>query len=121
MTPPKHVVTELIDGILVVSLRSELGSLTDEHQDDEFDETVQKVKDPQVRNVLMDLAAAGYFGSQVLEWMVVLWKRVREKGGHMAFCNVKPSAREILAVSRFDTIWPIHDTRDDALGSFDSE
>ena len=121
MTSTKHVVTEIVDGTLIVSLRSELGSLTDEGRDEEFDRTVAQVVDnPEVRNVLLDLTNASYFGSEVLEWMVVLWKRVKEKGGSMALCHVATSAREILTIARFDTIWPIHDNREDGLDSFNS-
>jgi anti-anti-sigma factor len=125
MTVAKHVSTELIDGTLVVALQAELGSLSDEGREAEFEATVVKIADPQVRNVLIDLESAPYFGSRVLEWMVKLWKRVKEKEGrnkgHMALCNVLPTAREILHVARFDTIWPIFDSRVDALDSFESE
>jgi anti-anti-sigma factor len=119
MTSGKHVRTEFLDGTLVVSLQSELGSLTDEGREREFDATVAEVADPKVQNVLMDLKSANYFGSKVLEWMVVLWKRVRDdKKGHMAMCHVSSTARDILGAARFDTIWPIYDSREDALESF---
>lgn len=120
MNSRRHVITELVDGTLVVFLQSELGSLTDENRDREFDETVEKVGQPEVRNVLMDLAKAPYFGSQVLEWMVMLWKRVRDKHGQMALCHVAPTAYDIIRVSRFNTIWPIHKTREEALESLNS-
>lgn len=121
MTSNKHVRTEIRDRILIVVLQSELGSLTDEGRDQEFDATIAEVANERVRHLLLDLTDASYFGSKVLEWMVSLWKRLREKEGHMALCNVSPSAREILAVAKFDTIWPIYDSREEALAGFPSE
>jgi hypothetical protein len=47
--------------------------------------------------------------------MHVLWQKVRAGKGKMVLCNVSDVGREILHVSRFDTLWPICDSCEKAL------
>jgi anti-anti-sigma factor len=116
--PTNTLTLERVGNVLVVSLPSELGSLAESQVAQQFQQAIQQAKAPETQHLLIDLEAAQYFGSQVLEWMVVMWKRTREKKGKIAFCHASPLAREILAVARFDTIWPIYESREDALRSF---
>ena len=121
MNATNQLVMEKIGPVLVVSLPSELGSLADAELGGQFEQAIELARGDDVRHLVIDLASANYFGSQVLEWMVVMWKRIREKNGKIAFCNASQMAREILAVARFDTIWPIFASRDDAMSSFTSD
>ena len=75
---------------------------------------------PDVKHVIVDLGEIPYFGSTVLEWMVQMWKRAKAKGGSLATCNCSQIGREVLHAARFDTLWGIFDTRDDALKSIGS-
>ena len=75
---------------------------------------------PDVKHVIVDLGEIPYFGSTVLEWMVQMWKRAKAKGGTLATCNCSQIGREVLHAARFDTLWGIFDTRDDALKSIGS-
>jgi stage II sporulation protein AA (anti-sigma F factor antagonist) len=67
-----------------------------------------------VKNVIMDFYRTDYYGSTALGFFVKLWKRVRERGGRMVFCNLSPHEREILAVMRLDTLWPLCGSREEA-------
>ena len=49
---------------------------------------------PDVKHVIVDLGEIPYFGSTVLEWMVQMWKRAKEKGGSLATCNCSQIGRE---------------------------
>jgi hypothetical protein len=44
-----------------------------------------------------------------------LWRRVCERGGRMAFCNVSDHEREIMRVTRLDGLWPICPSRQEAI------
>lgn len=68
-------------------------------------------------HVIVDLRQMSHLGSTVLEWLVVIWKRVREKGGTLVLFKPTPVGREVLHLSRFDTIWPIVDSVDEAVAS----
>jgi len=75
---------------------------------------------PDVKHVIVDLGEIPYFGSTVLEWMVQMWKRAKEKGGSLATCNCSQIGREVLHAARFDTLWQMYDSRAEALQSIGS-
>jgi len=70
-----------------------------------------------VKHVIVDLGEIPYFGSTVLEWMVQMWKQAKAKGGSLATCNCSQIGREVLHAARFDTLWGVFETRDEALKS----
>jgi anti-anti-sigma factor len=66
-------------------------------------------------NIVVDFSKINYTGSSALCFFIRLFKKTRCGGGEMAFCNVSPVEREVLEVTRLDTLWPICDSLDDAL------
>ncbi len=66
-------------------------------------------------NVVVDFSKMDYCGSTALSFFTRLFKRTRLQGGEMAFCNVSEGEREVLRITRLDSLWPIHDSLDDAL------
>ena len=68
-----------------------------------------------IKNVVVDFHKTDYYGSTALGFFVKLWKRVRERGGRMAFCGVSDHEREILRITRLDGLWPICPSREEAL------
>jgi anti-anti-sigma factor len=73
------------------------------------------VSAPEVKGLVIDFHRTDYFGSTALGFILRLWKRVSSHGGRLAFCNVSEREKEILLVTRLDTLWPVCATRDDAL------
>ena len=71
-----------------------------------------------IEHVTIDLSNIQYFGSIVLEWMVLIWKRIRARGGQFVVCHCSELGRQILAITRFDTQWKICDNRASALATF---
>jgi anti-anti-sigma factor len=70
-----------------------------------------------IKNVVMDFHRTDYYGSTALGFFVKLWKRVKQQGGRMAFCNVSAHEREILQVTQLDRLWPICPSRAEALAA----
>ena len=70
---------------------------------------------PGVKGVVLDFHRTDYYGSTALGFFIRLWKRVSARGGRMAFCNVSEHEREILTVTRLDTLWPVCRSREEAL------
>ena len=68
-----------------------------------------------VRRVLVDFGQLTYGNSMLLEALLRLHLRVRQRGGRLVLCGVNPVLGEILSVSRFDTIWESVPTVDDGL------
>jgi anti-anti-sigma factor len=59
--------------------------------------------------------AVDYFGTTALGFFVKLWKRLRDRDGHMVFCNTSEHHREILKVTKLDTLWTLCGSREEAL------
>jgi anti-anti-sigma factor len=68
-----------------------------------------------VKNVVLDFRRTDYYGSTALGFFVKLWRRVSGRGGRMAFCNLSAHEREVLRVTRLDSLWPICGSREEAL------
>ena len=67
------------------------------------------------KNIVIDFEKIDYFGSCALGYFVQLWSRMRHHGGRMALCNLSNKERQVLDVTRLDTLWSICESRDDAL------
>jgi len=92
---------------LVVASRGDAGSLVGEEMAYELTGLLERFETSDLRNVVIDLEGSPYFGTSMLQVMTAMWKRVRARGGKMALCRVSQTGREILHVTRFDTLWPI--------------
>jgi len=75
------------------------------------------LEDTHVKNVVVDFHRVDYFGSTALGFFLKLWKRVRKKDGHMAFCNVSEHEKEVLKVTMLDSLWPNYPSREEAMRS----
>ena len=67
------------------------------------------------QHLVVDFHRTQEFGSTAIGYFVALWKRIRERGGRMAFCNLSPFEKDILRVTKLDQLWPMCDGREDAL------
>jgi len=68
-----------------------------------------------IKNVVLDFSKTDYYGSTALSLFLVLWKQVRSRNGQMAFCHVSAHEKEVLELTRLDGLWPIYDTRQEAV------
>src|ERR1022692_4787169 len=55
-----------------------------------------------IKNVVLDFHQTDYYGSTALGFFLKLWKRVRNRNGRMAFCNVSDHENEILRLTKLD-------------------
>ena len=65
------------------------------------------------RNVVIDFCNT----ASALGLFVRLWKRVRERGGRMALCNLSACETEVLKITRLTEFWQICDSLDDAVAA----
>jgi len=114
MSEPKYVRTEQAGETLVVAPLFTFATFAEADLASEWNAVQQQIETPAVKNVIVDLGEIPYFGSTILEWMVQMWKRIRAKGGNLATCNASPIGREVLVTARFDKLWGVCDSRDQA-------
>lgn len=67
--------------------------------------------------MVVDLSQTRYIGSAFLELLVRAWKRLRQRGGTMALCGLRPFCTEVLHVTRLDQLWRAFPTRDEAVAA----
>ncbi len=83
--------------------------------DMEAEELLGKIAKGAGLNVVVDFSKIDYSGSSALSFFARLFKSTRLRGGEMAFCNVSSGEREVLRITRLDTLWPICDSLNDAM------
>ncbi len=116
----KFVRIDKLGNAVVVAPLFTFASFTEADLAAEWRAVQQEIDAPDVKHVIVDLGQIPYFGSTVLEWMVQMWKRAKLKGGSLATCNCSKIGREVLHAARFDTLWKMFETRDEALKSVGS-
>ncbi len=107
--------TEIQDATLIVAPRGDVSTLAGEDVHAELPGLLDQLQGSEIKHIIFDLQKASYFGSILLGAMSAMWGRIRARGGKMAVCNVSETGQEILRVSKFDTLWPICDSREEAL------
>lgn len=111
----EHFYVDEKTGVLVLHLGRDLGAFAGEDIANELQALLDHVKSLDAPRVVVDFRNRSYFGSALLEGLVQIWRAVRERHGKQAICHVSPGGRDILEMVRFDTIWPICDTLEDAI------
>ena len=97
----------------------ELGQRYESLDDDTLEElgglllTKAATADPPL--MVLDLSRTTYIGSTFIELLVRAWKRLKERGGAMALCGVRPFCAEVLHTTQLDAIWGCYSSRDQAV------
>lgn len=79
--------------------------------------TLAEMEKRGIHKLVLDLSSLPYFGSTMLEFMIYLWKRVRANQGQMVIYGPTVVGREILQAVKFDRLWPLTDSREEALAT----
>ncbi len=65
--------------------------------------------------ILFDLSQVDNFGSMFLALLIRCWKLALTHGGSMALSGVSQRTRELLRITSLDTVWPIYDSKPEAM------
>jgi anti-anti-sigma factor len=117
MSLPKLMSVRREGSTLIVAPRGSVSSLAGAIVQPELDELLDRIEIERIRSVVFDLADVNYFGSLMLAAMHAVWKRIRTAQGKMALSNVSDLGRDILRIARFDQLWAIYPTLDEALAA----
>lgn len=114
--PERHLFAREMHGNnLLLNSQTQLGSLLEPEIVQETAELLELINTSRPANLVIDLSQSDYLGTVMLSAVLRLWKRIAERGGNMALCNVSQKVVQILRFSRLDTIWTICGSRDQAL------
>jgi anti-anti-sigma regulatory factor len=116
--PPVVFRDERNDDVLVVTVAQEGVGFAEHRRLQELDHLLHRLDEERLHRVVVDFGEVAAFGSAVLESLLAVWKRVKtHPDGCMACCRVAEPACIVLHLARFDTVWPLYDTLDDALAA----
>jgi len=65
--------------------------------------------------IVFDLSQADNFGSMFLALLIRCWKLALSQGGTMALSGVTDRTRELLRVTALDMVWPMYESRREAM------
>ena len=117
MSSSKVFRVSIVDGVLIVELLGVVSSLADDSITRELDAVRERLRAGKFQNVVIDLGQVAYFGSSMLEAIRTLWNELTPHKGRLLLCNASEVGREVLQVAKFDQLWPLFVTRDEALQS----
>jgi anti-anti-sigma factor len=115
MATSRIFATHLDGATLIVTPTGPISNLAGQEVEPEWDKVMAFVHEGQCRNVLVDMEKVSFFGSVLLGALNAMWKQVRKHEGRMALCNLSGLGSEIIHAAKFDTLWEIYPTRDEAL------
>ncbi len=113
--PQKYFATERAGNTLIALPTGSVRSLAGPEFAVDRTALVEKIRDPDVRSVVVDFANVEYFGSLLLDTLCMAWKHARECGAGMALCNVSTLGQEILRKAKLNVLWPVFATREQAV------
>jgi anti-sigma B factor antagonist len=68
--------------------------------------------------LVLNLSRLKFVSSLFLANLMTLYRRMSASQGKLKLCGLRPEAREVLHVTRLDTLFGIHDDESGAVSSF---
>ncbi len=65
--------------------------------------------------IVFDLSGVNNFGSMFLALLIRCWKLALSQGGTMALSGVNERTKELLRITALDMVWPIYQSRREAI------
>ena len=65
--------------------------------------------------IVFDLSQVDNFGSMFLALLIRCWKLALSQGGTMALSGVTDRTRELLRVTALDMVWPMYESKREAM------
>ncbi|MCS7188716.1 MAG: STAS domain-containing protein [Bacteroidia bacterium] len=91
------------------------GSLMGDSTQNQFKETVLKLLDSGQKKFILDLSAVRNVNSSGLGSLITLFSRTRSVGGEFILAAVPVNVRNLLHITRLDTVFSVKETVGEAL------
>ena len=121
MNSDRLIQTDVIGDVMLLQLRGSVSSLADHGILNTLDDLRRQRGNIGLKKLVIDLTQAPFFGSSLLEVIRVLWNDIHAEEGKMVLCGPSPVGRDVLQIAKFDHVWPIVDTREEAFDLMNSQ
>ncbi|MBA3708283.1 MAG: STAS domain-containing protein [Planctomycetes bacterium] len=112
-------IDEQVNGVSVLSFRRDAKGVINLDQIRQFFGTGFLEHVSGIDRLVIDLSGVSSLDSSCLGPLVQKMREIKDKGGRLALAGVdSPALQEIFALTRFDKVFPIYATRNEALASF---
>lgn len=92
----------------VVILHPE-GDLIEKAQAQPMVEQVNEYLDDETKKFIIDMAKVRYLNSSGLNALISILTKARKSGGEAVICNVSPKVKELLIITRLNTVFTVTD------------
>ncbi len=97
------------DGVVALAINGRLDAVSAVDADKEFSKVLDGDKD----KLLINLRALDYISSAGLRVLLVVAKRMQQKGGKVALCCMVDNVKEVFEISGFSSIFKIFDSQEE--------
>jgi anti-sigma B factor antagonist len=106
-----------IDDVTIVDLDGKMNTSTSPDADAYLSQLIAGGSN----KLLLNMMGVDYISSSGLRVVLATGKKLGGAGGKLAFCGLNPSVGEVFRVSGFNSIFPVFDSEEEALNSFQTE
>ena len=99
-------------------LISLMGRLTEKEQSEELIAAFEEMLSKGENSVLLELSALEYVNSSGLNLLIGMLTKARNVGGELAICGVSDKVRQLLIMTRLDSIFKIYGSVETASEHF---
>lgn len=75
------------------------------------------IDDESIRGIILDVEKIEFIGSSGLGMMIALVKRLENRGGFVALCNVSINLQKAIMTAGLGVLLHLHETEEDAINS----
>jgi anti-sigma B factor antagonist len=106
------------EGITIFKLE---GEIMDKNQTTGLMEQIDKLIASGKKNIVLELAGLRYMNSSGLNVLVNILTKARNVGGDVSVCNISAKVKDLLIVTKLDTIFHILPSVEEAIKRLKSE
>jgi anti-anti-sigma factor len=111
---------EQVRRTVVATAFGELDEFTFDEVADEAGGVFELLNKGLAENVVLDLHRVQMCQSTAFGFLLRAAKRVQERGGKMALCNLSEHTGKAMRALNLDKVWAICDSRDDAIAEVEA-
>jgi len=109
-----EITEEKKNNTVILGLKGNLNVITANCLEEKFATLIDKGE----RQLVVDFSQLDYISSAGLRVFLIAAKRLKNVEGKIALSSLKPQIREVFDISGFSSIFPLFNSREDALHGF---
>lgn len=110
---------EILGGTVVISPAGDITTLSGDLLEEAAGMMAEIIESHESPMLVIDLSGVPSCGSLFMSFLLRCHKAVKLRSGEMVLCGASKMMRELLSLTRLDTVWAVYETRSEALDAVD--